>query len=85
MASRTTSSRPTNTSNVRRNLFHHHLSRRPNSVSTSTTATTLQEQEYDSEIVTKDRNGNFEVSMPALPAVDEDQAQDGEVSEQDSE
>ena len=86
MASRSSATRSTasTTSNVRRNLFHHHLSRRPNSVSTSTTATTLQEQDYDVEIVTRDRNGNYEVSMPSLPSLDEDQAQDEEVREQES-
>lgn len=80
MASKSTASRSaaTGTSSVRRNLFHHTLSRRPTSASTSTSATTLQEgsQDESSDIVVKDRNGNFEVQIPILPPLDEDQAQE---------
>ena len=66
------------TSSVRRNLFHHTLSRRPTSTSTSTSATTLQEGSQDEslDIVIKDRNGNYQVQVPLLPPLDEDQAQE---------
>ena len=80
MASKSTISRPTaiGASNVRRNLFHHTLSRRPTSASTSTSATTLQEgpQDESLDIVVKDRNGNYQVQVPLLPPLDEDQAQE---------
>lgn len=80
MASNSTASRSaaTVTSSVRRNLFHHTLSRRPTSASTSTSATTLQEgsQDESSDIVVKDGNGNYEVQVPLLPPLDEDQAQE---------
>ena len=64
--------------NVRRNLFHHTLSRRPTSASTSTSATTLQENPQDEslDIVVKDRNGNYQVQVPLLPPLDEDEAQE---------
>lgn len=80
MASKSTASRSaaTGTSSVRRNLFHHTLSRRPTSASTSTSATTLQEGSPDesSDIVVKDRHGNYQVQVPLLPPLDEDQAQE---------
>lgn len=80
MASKLTASRSaaTSTSSVRRNLFHHTLSRRPTSASTSTSTTTLQEgsQDESSEIVVKDCNGNYQVQVPHLPPLDEDQAQE---------
>ena len=80
MASKSTASRSavTGNSSVRRNLFHHTLSRRPTSASTSTSATTLQEgsQDESSDIVVKDRNGNYQVQVPILPPLDEDQAQE---------
>lgn len=78
-ASRATTS---STANVRRNLFHHQLSRRPTSSSTSTTATTLQESLHDdsSDIVVKDRNGKYDIQVPLLPPLDEEQAQEEEVA-----
>ncbi|KAF6223432.1 hypothetical protein HO133_000275 [Letharia lupina] len=80
MASKSTASRSaaTGTSSVCRSLFHHTLSRRPTSASTSTSATTLQEgsQDESSDIVVKDRNGNYQVQVPLLPPLDEDQAQE---------
>ncbi|KAM0793829.1 hypothetical protein BDR22DRAFT_895839 [Usnea florida] len=80
MASKSSASRPaaSSTSSVRRNLFHHTLSRRPTSASTSTSATTLQENPQDEslDIVVKDRNGNYQVEVPHLPPLDEDQAQE---------
>lgn len=80
MASKSTASRSvaTGNSSVRRNLFHHTLSRRPTSASTSTSATTLQEgsQDESSDIVVKDNNGSYQVQVPLLPPIDEDQAQE---------
>ncbi|KAL2039184.1 hypothetical protein N7G274_008233 [Stereocaulon virgatum] len=84
MTSKPAPSRATasSTANVRRNLFHHQLSRRPTSSSTSTTATTLQESLNDdsSDIVVKDRNGKYDVQVPLLPPLDEEQAQEEEVA-----
>ncbi|SLM35769.1 hypothetical protein LPUS_05129 [Lasallia pustulata] len=62
------------TSHVRRNLFHHHLSRRPTSASTSTTATTLFESPQDdsSDIVMRDKNGNYQVELPSKPVMDDE-------------
>ncbi|KAK4694521.1 hypothetical protein P7C71_g3085, partial [Lecanoromycetidae sp. Uapishka_2] len=73
------------TTNVRRNLFHHQLSRRPTSASTSTSGTTLQESLHDesSEIVVKDRNGNYQVQTPMLPPLDDDQAQEDDATEKE--
>ena len=70
------------TSSVRRNLFNHTLSRRPTSASTSTSATTLQEGSPDEslDIVVKDRNGSYQVQVPLLPPLDEDQAQEEDSS-----
>jgi hypothetical protein len=59
------------TTGVRRNLFHQHLSRRPTTSSTSTSAETLRlDNEHESEtsdIVIRDRNGDFEITEPPLP------------------
>ena len=76
----------TSGSQVRRNLFHHHLSRRPTSASTSTSTTTLQESAPDdsAEIVPKDQNGNYQISIPRLPPLDEDQPPEDEGSEKES-
>lgn len=70
------------TGNVRRNLFHHQLSRRPTSASTSTSVTTLQDAIHDdtSDIIIKDRNGNYMVQVPMLPPLDEEQAQEEEAA-----
>lgn len=90
MASKATAARSATNApaSVRRNLFHHTLSRRPTSSSTSTTATTLQESPQDDslDIVMKDRNGNYQVQAPLLPLIDEDQAQEDEssIEEKDS-
>ena len=91
MVSKSTSSstRPTaNTagSHVRRNLFHHHLSRRPTSASTSTSATTMQEvlPDNSSEIVIRDQNGDPSVQIPLLPPLEDDQIQDEETTEKES-
>lgn len=88
MTSKPASSRvPSNTgSNVRRNLFHHHLSRRPTSTSTSTSTTTIQEVPVDnsSEIVIRDTQGNYAVQIPLLPPLEDDQAQEDEAVEKES-
>ena len=91
MASKPTSSSsraPANStgSHVRRNLFHHHLSRRPTSASTSTSATTMQDtlQDNSSEIVIRDQNGDPSVQIPLLPPLEDDQAQDEETTEKES-
>ncbi len=90
MASKPTSSSraPANGtgSHVRRNLFHHHLSRRPTSASTSTSATTMQEtlQDNSSEIVIRDQNGDPSVQIPHLPPLEDDQTQDDETTEKES-
>ncbi|TVY32962.1 hypothetical protein LSUB1_G006632 [Lachnellula subtilissima] len=75
---RTAASSSTNhraTTNVRRNLFHQHLSRRPTTSSTSTSAETLRldiEPESDtSDIVIRDKNGEFEVGDPPMGSFDE--------------
>ena len=79
----------TNTSQIRRNLFPNGLSRRPTSASTSTSATTLLEspQGQTSDIVVRDQNGNYDVSVPSLPAIDDDdqspEAEEGEGGEKD--
>lgn len=87
MTSKPTASRSAagSTTNVRRNLFHHQLSRRPTSASTSTSGTTLQESLHDdsSDIVVKDRNGNNQVQIPMLPPLDEDQAQEDDGTEKE--
>ena len=89
MTSKPSSTRMTGTSNtgVRRNLFHHHLSRRPTSTSTSTSSTTLQEAIHDdsNDIVEKDSNGNPQIRVPVLPPLDDDQAEEEEMgTERDS-
>ncbi|TVY64265.1 hypothetical protein LSUE1_G004378 [Lachnellula suecica] len=71
-ASSSTTHRATN---VRRNLFHHQLSRRPTTSSTSTSAETLRldiEPEPDnSDIVIRDKNGEFEIGDPPMQSFDE--------------
>lgn len=78
MAAKSTSSRAPDTTNsqVSRKLFHKHLSRRPTSTSTSTSATTLQESPQDntSDIVVRDHNGNYSVDVLPSPPIEEDQA-----------
>ena len=60
---------------VRRNLFHQHLSRRPTTSSTSTSAETLRlDSEQGSEtadIVIRDKNGDFDIGDPPMPPLDE--------------
>ena len=79
MASKPAASRTAagSAADVRRNLFHHQLSRRPTSASTSNSGITWQDPLPDdkSDIVVKDRNGNYDIHVPILqPLVDDEQA-----------
>jgi hypothetical protein len=60
---------------VRRNLFHQHLSRRPTTSSTSTSAETLRlDADHGletSDIVIRDKNGDFEIGEPQMQSLDE--------------
>jgi hypothetical protein len=60
---------------VRRNLFHQHLSRRPTTSSTSTSAETLRlDTEHESEtsdIVIRNKDGEFEIGDPQVQGLDE--------------
>lgn len=68
---------------VRRNLFHHQLSRRPTTSSTSTSAETLRLEpdpgSDSSDIVIRDQNGDFAVGDPPLESLDEQE--EGEPSD----
>ena len=83
----TTSSSSNRPANVRRNLFHQHLSRRPTTSSTSTSAETLRldaDPESDSsDIVIRDKNGNFEIGDPPMQTFDE-QEEGGDAQEDES-
>ncbi|TAQ85055.1 hypothetical protein B7494_g6610 [Chlorociboria aeruginascens] len=63
------------TTSVRRNLFQQHLTRRPTTSSTSTSAETLRlDIEHSSEtsdIVIRDKNGDYDVGDPPLQSLDE--------------
>ena len=85
MASRQPVSRP-NMSQVRRNLFHGNLSRRPTSASTSTSAATQLNPLNDNnlEIIMRDPQGNYQIYIPTLPLSEEVQAQLPEEGEQQS-
>lgn len=85
MTSKPSSSRPTastTTTGVRRNLFHHQLSRRPPKQEglNAAASKSLQEPQQDDslDIVGRDRNGNYHVEMPVLPPLDEEQAHEEE-------
>lgn len=86
MASKVPARAPTaNTTGVRRNLFHHQLSRRPTGASTSTTSTAQQRdssKEEEAEIVVRNSDGNFAIRIPALPTLDEDQMADEAMSQE---
>jgi len=87
-ASNSSTSRSTG---VRRNLFHQHLSRRPTTSSTSTSAETLRlDTEHESEtsdIVIRDKNGDFEIGDELMQIVDDEQEEggQGDVQEDESE
>lgn len=78
----------TRNTGVRRNLFHQHLSRRPTTSSTSTSAETLRlDMEAESEtsdIVTRDKNGDYEVGDPPMPPLDDQEEQGSEIQEEES-
>jgi hypothetical protein len=82
------SSSQRSTTSVRRNLFHQHLSRRPTTSSTSTSAETLRldiEPESDtSEIVVRDKNGDFEIGDPPVMQNFDDQEEAGDAHEDES-
>ncbi len=83
------SSSSNRTANVRRNLFHQHLSRRPTTSSTSTSAETLRldiEPESDSsDIVIRDKNGDFEIGDPPMQSFDDqEEGGNGDVQEDES-
>jgi hypothetical protein len=83
------SSSSNRTTNVRRNLFHQHLSRRPTTSSTSTSAETLRldiELESDSsDIVIRDKNGDFEIGDPPMQSFDDqDEGGNGDAQEDES-
>ena len=88
MTSKQVPNRAPTTSNasVRRNLFHHHLSRRPTSASASTLAKDAHEANHDetNDIVAKDSDGNFQVLVPALPPLEDDETQDEELGNERS-
>ncbi|KAG9232729.1 hypothetical protein BJ875DRAFT_69911 [Amylocarpus encephaloides] len=79
------------TASVRRNLFHGQLSRRPTTSSTSTSAETLRLESNDrdldtSEIVIRDKNGEFEIGDPPMQSFDEqEEAAEGEAQEDEKE
>jgi len=67
--------------NVRRNLFHQHLtSRRPTTSSTSTSAETLrldtEAESETSDIVIRDKNGDYELGDPPIPPLDDQEEPD---------
>ena len=89
MASRPPPSRaPTApSSHVRRNLFNHHLSRRPTSASTSTSATTVHEspsESSSSEILVRNEEGKYLDTIPMALLPDEEQVADDEKGEVES-
>ena len=75
---------------VRRNLFHHQLSRRPTTSSTSTSAETLRldgndHDEMDtSDIVIRDKNGEFEIGDPPMQSFDDNEDGGGDTIEDES-
>jgi hypothetical protein len=60
---------------VRRNIFQQHISRRPTTSSTSTSAETLRlDLEVESEtsdIVIRNKNGDYELGDPPMPLADD--------------
>ena len=74
---------------VRRNLFHHQLSRRPTTSSTSTSAETLRLDpdpgSDTSDIVIRDQNGDFAIGDPLLESLDEqEEGEHGDAHEDES-
>jgi len=87
----TSSSSTSRSTGVRRNLFHQHLSRRPTTSSTSTSAETLRlDTEHESEtsdIVIRDKNGDFEIGDELIQIADDEQEERdrGDAQEDESE
>ncbi|KAL5319801.1 hypothetical protein ACEPPN_012858 [Leptodophora sp. 'Broadleaf-Isolate-01'] len=82
----TSSSSTHRSTGVRRNLFQQHLTRRPTTSSTSTSAETLRldvDHESDSsDIVIRDKNGEFEIEdLPIQPYDEQDEGGSGEAQE----
>ncbi|RFU26882.1 hypothetical protein B7463_g9440, partial [Scytalidium lignicola] len=75
------------TTGVRRNLFHHHLSRRPTTASTSTSAETLRldiDPEVEtSDIVIRDKNGDFDIGEPPVQCLEDEEG--GEIDPKEDE
>jgi hypothetical protein len=75
---------------VRRNLFHHQLSRRPTTSSTSTSAETLhldtnENDDMDnSDIVIRNQNGEFEIGDPPMQSFDESEEGGGDTVDDES-
>jgi hypothetical protein len=74
---------------VRRNLFHQHLSRRPTTSSTSTSAETLrldtEHESQTSDIVIRDKNGDFEIVDPPMhPSDDQGEGAHADAREDES-
>ncbi|KUJ19979.1 uncharacterized protein LY89DRAFT_467734 [Mollisia scopiformis] len=88
-ATSSTSSTSRPTTGVRRNLFHQHLSRRPTTSSTSTSTETLRldiEPESDSsEIVIRDKNGEFEIGDLPMTSFDDEHEEGVDTQEEESE
>ncbi|KAI9052300.1 hypothetical protein LZ554_003654 [Drepanopeziza brunnea f. sp. 'monogermtubi'] len=84
----TSSSSTTRAQGVRRNLFQQHLSRRPTTSSTSTSSETLRldiEPDSDSsDIVIRDKNGDFEIEDPPIQPFDEPE-EGGQIDPQEDE
>ncbi|EPE34131.1 UPF0220 protein [Glarea lozoyensis ATCC 20868] len=76
---------------VRRNLFHHQLSRRPTTSSTSTSAETLhldanENDDMDnSDIVIRNQNGEFEIGDPPMQSFDESEEGGGDTIDDEKE
>jgi len=84
------SSSSSRTTGVRRNLFHQHLSRRPTTSSTSTSAETLRldtgHESENSDIVIRDQNGDFEIGdLPMESADDPEEGPDQDAREDEKE
>lgn len=92
MNERRAPSASSNRPSVRRNLFQQHLSRRPTTSSTSTSAETLrldppESESQASDLVRRDQNGDYEIGDPAVPLLDEqdeEMGNGGDVAEEES-
>jgi len=86
-SSASSNSRPA--AGVRRNLFHQHLSRRPTTSSTSTSTETLRldiEPESDSsEIVIRDKNGEFEIGDLPMTSFDDEHEEGADAQDDEKE